>query len=200
MSNEVVNRHKIGIVRAVKGEISIEKQTAQLIEYGVEAPHIWRVGKDDIKAIANMFRSEPGDDLLVVPFLGALGNKFDILLSMIGDKGADLYDLETKALIPLRGWEHFTAVKRGVMFTRTAPGRDAAKTGAKPGPKKKLVGDRLKQAKEAWSSKKGSNQDIADDFEVSTVYLNRAFGARGVAQGRVKKWPVSHFRPPHLLI
>ncbi|PHS61759.1 MAG: hypothetical protein COB09_16965 [Thalassobium sp.] len=182
MSNEVGDRHKIGIVRAVKGEITIEEQTAQLVEYGVDAMHVWRMGKDDIKDIALTFRSDPGNDLLVVPFLGALGNKFDVFLGMIGDKGADLYDLQTKELIPLRGWEHFTTVKRGVMFTRTAPGRAAAKTGAKPGPKKKLVRDRFKEAREAWSGKKGGNQDIADDFGVSVVYLHRAFGARGVAQ------------------
>jgi len=182
MSNEVVSRHKIGIVRAVKGEITIDEQTAQLVEYGVEPMHVWRMGKDSIEDIALTFRSDPGNDLLVVPFLGALGNKFDVFLGLIGDKGADLYDLQTKELIPLRGWEHFTTVKRGVMFTRTAPGRAAAKTGAKPGPKIKLSRMERECAELAWSLKEGSNKDVADDFGVSVVYLHRAFGARGVAQ------------------
>lgn len=185
MTNEVVNRHKIGIVRAVKGEITVDEQTAQLVEYGVHPMHIWRTGKDKPEEIANAFR--PGNDLLVVPFLGALGNKFDILLGLIGDKGTDLHSIKEGVDIPCKGWEHFTTVKRGVMLARTAPGRHAARTGAKPGPKKKLTRMQHECAKMAWACKAGSNKDVADDFGVSVVYLHREFGARSVAQGRVKK-------------
>lgn len=185
MSNEVVKRHKIGIVRAVKGEISIEEQTEQLIEFGVDPMHIWRTGKDKPEEIASAFRK--GNDLLVVSFLGALGNQFDILLGLIGGKGTDLHALNEGLTIPCKGWEHFTTVKRGVMLARTAPGRKAAETGAKVGPKLKLNPEQRKAAKQAWGSKDGSNEDVAADFGVSSVYLNRAFGGRKAAQALANK-------------
>jgi len=185
MIEKLTNRHKIGAVRAVKGIISIEEQTQQLIDVGVEPVHIWNTGKDTIDDIANAFRE--GNDVLVAPFIGALGKDYDLLLAAIGKKGADFFDLETQTLFPCRDAEHFSTIKRAMTYVQSAPGREAAKAGAKSGPKPKLNPAQKKAAKSAWEGQEGSNQDVASQFGVSVVYLHREFGSRTDARARAAK-------------
>ena len=185
MIAEVGNRHKIGIVRAVKGMASLADQSQQLVDAGVEPNHIWQTGKDNADEIANAFRQ--GDDVLVACFIGALGKDYDLLLAAIGKKDADFYDLETQTLFRCRDADQFSTIKRAMTYTQSVPGRAAAKAGAKSGPKPKLNPTQKKAAKAAWEGQEGSNQDVASQFGVSVVYLHREFGSRTDARARASK-------------
>ena len=181
MQEDVVNRHKIGIIRAVKGEIPLTEQTAKLIEFGVDEKHIYHVGKDSHEEIASPFHYKPGNDILVVPFLGALGSKFDVLLGLIGKKGAWLHDLESGKEIPCKGWDNFSWVKKGVTMTGTAPGRKAStespnKSGPKPQPAAFMA-----KARARWSDPEGTNEDAAQEIGVSNQWMYIQLGARGEA-------------------
>jgi hypothetical protein len=183
---KVTDRHKIGIVRAVRGLMSLEEQTAAVVAAGVDPHHVFRIGKDDLDHIIGAFR--PGDDILVLPFAGVLGKDWADVLAGVGTKGATVLDLKTGIEDEVTQGPTFLRYKLAASRVQSAPGRAAvAASGHKGGRPAKLAGERKKQAKLAWESESGTNTDVAADFGVVEQTLYRMFGSRESAQAEARK-------------
>lgn len=185
MKKDVVQGHKIGVVRAIRGFESVQEQMEKLNAAGVDDPHIWRLGEHKPEDIIQACR--PGNDLLIVTRAGVLGKHYSEILAGIAPTGAHFLDLQHGTVEDISGFPVADRIKKDVSFVAGAPGRAAARDGAKPGPKPKLAGKRKADAKAAWETQVGSNQDVADRFGVSVVYLHREFGSRSEARERAAK-------------
>ena len=190
MENEthhlLTGRHLIGLTRAIRGMMPVDEQVDRLIAAGCEKEAIWRLGEYDIEDIVRAFR--PGNDVLVVPFLGALGkSRFELLVG-IAAKGASLYDLNKEQELDISQAAVFHEINQAFNNAQTAPGRTGASASPnKSGRKPKLTGKTRAAAKLAWEGTVGTNTDIANDFGVSTTWLFNNFGNRTDAQNRARK-------------
>ena len=173
--------HKIGVTRAIKGMMSVKEQETALIAAGVNTRAIWRIGQHSIDDIVTAFR--PGNDVLVVAFLGVFGKHRYDMLNPIAEKGASLLDLSTNKSHDISQAATFCEISKASCTSQTSPARASAISGPnKVGRKLKVRGKQLAEIKAAWESPIGSNVDIANDFGVSLTWLHNHFGARNVAK------------------
>ncbi|MBL4837402.1 MAG: hypothetical protein JKY34_07470 [Kordiimonadaceae bacterium] len=171
--------HKIGVTRAIKGMMCVKEQETALIAAGVNTRAIWRMGQHSIDDIVTAFR--PGNDVLVVAFLGILGKHRYDLLNPIAAKGASLLDLSTNKSHDISQAATFAEISKASCTAQTSPARASAINGPnKVGRKPKLRGKQLAEIKAAWQSPVGSNVDIASDYGVSLTWLHNHLGARKV--------------------
>ena len=180
MLEKLANRHKIGVIRAVKGMMRTSDQMDMLVGAGVERIHIKHIGKDPTEHIANLFRD--GDDVLVVPFIGVLGKWRYDLLKLIAPTGATLYNLAENEDLPISQAVTFAYINECCANAQTAPARAAsARSGNKGGAPRKFRGKALAQVRKVYESGEGTIADVCDRFGVSKPWLHGQFGGRDAA-------------------
>jgi len=178
MIEELTGRHLVGVTRAIKGMDSVEAQTDALLQSGVDERHIWQLDLYEVPDVVAAIR--PGNDVLVVPFLGVLGKYRSALLAGIADKGATLYDLEEYGELDVSQAPTFHLINQACHMAQSAPGRAASSGGGRP--------DKLSKEEEAEvlaayiGTRYKTIASICDAFKVSPTWLHNRFGGRDKAR------------------
>lgn len=185
---KLADRHKVGLVRAVRGMMSTAEQVDTLLDHGVAEPHIWSLDEYTTEDVIRAFRPVPGDDVLVVPFLGVLGKyRFEILAG-IAPKGATLFDCEEHGELEISQAATFDIINKACATAQSAPGRAAVKEGVgRPGRRKSLTQAQERECKAWYESGVGSIAFGCDKFGVSSTWLHGRFGPRGDAIKAARK-------------
>lgn len=185
---KLADRHKVGLVRAVRGMMSTAEQVVTLLDHGVAEPHIWSLDEYTADDVIRAFRPVPGDDVLVVPFLGVLGKDRHKILSGIAPKGAVIFDCAKHGELTIRDAANFEIIERENTIARSAAGRAAVKAGVgTPGRRKALTQAQERECKALYESGEGSIAFVCDKFGVSSTWLHGRFGARGDAIKAARK-------------
>lgn len=163
---------------------SVADQTEALTAAGVDPRHIWQLDRDEVGDVLIAFR--PGDDVLVVPFLGVLGKYRHELLAGIAKKGAELYDLAEHGLLNVSQAPTFAIIDAACKFAQSAPGR--ASGAGRGGRKKKLSRAQEAEVKAAYIGTEFKTiRAICDKYGVSVAWLHGRWGGREEARKKAKK-------------
>lgn len=103
-------RHKMGVVRAVCGNISPKEQVFRLTAFGVDANDIWHEGAHTAQEIADAY--DPAKDILIVACACVLSDDWLAVLSTFDKQPALLYDLEEQAEIEVSRGPTFRKIKK----------------------------------------------------------------------------------------
>ena len=103
-------RHKVGVVRAVCGNISPKEQVARLTAFGVEDSDIWYEGSHSVREIAAAY--DPSKDILVVACACVLSDDWLAILDTLESKSILLYDLEERAEVEVTRGPTFRKVSK----------------------------------------------------------------------------------------
>jgi|GEM_PF-5036325 len=184
MIEKLTGRYLVGVVRAIKGMPSVADQTEALLAAGVIERHIWQLDKDEVSDVVRDCR--PGNDVLVVPFLGVLGKYRHDLLAGIAEKGAELYDLDEHGLMNISQAPTFAIIDAACKVAQSAPGR--ASGAGQGGRKKKLTPAQEREVHADYiGTKYKTISAICDKYGVSVAWLHSRWGGRQEAREAAKR-------------